>query len=542
MRLTVDAPIAEVTVYPDRAQVVRRGDVEVVEAGEHEVVLGRLTRALAADSLRVSGRGSASAQLLGVDLGDEYHSAAPEEDMRALQAEIDRLTREVAALDQRIAMLDQQRHWLNTLGEQAARGLAYGLIRGSAQPEDPARIFALTLDENERLTDATLSTRAERERTARDLEARKRQLDAASGSAGPDRYQATIRIQAASAGVIALEVSYLVYSARWEPRYDARVDTVAGKVRFTQQAQVRQWSDEDWANVQLAISTARPSAALALPDEAPVWYLEQRPPTPPMPPRMYAAAMRAAPGAGPQADHAASMAAMMAPDESEFTDVGMAAAEMERAGAAQVFRVGGGVNIPSDGQPHTVGLGDDELPTRLEYVAAPVVADGAHLRAVTLNATGHALPAGTMHVFHSGAGGDEYVGETPLKATAEGAPLKLYLGINDNITVKWEMIERDTDRGNLLQGGVRRTTVGYRVTIANHTDSQQRVVLLDRLPIPKHERIKVKTLEVRPQPTNQTKLDQLTWELPLTPGEERKVEWRILVESPADLDVIGMPS
>jgi uncharacterized protein (TIGR02231 family) len=200
------------------------------------------------------------------------------------------------------------------------------------------------------------------------------------------------------------------------------------------------------------------------------------------------------------------------------------------------------MRIPSDGQPHTVGLGEDDLPARLEYVADPSVADGAHLRAATLNATGHALPAGALHIFHSGAAGDEYVGETALEATAEGAPLKLYLGVNDNITVKRELVERDTDRGSLLQGGVRRTTVGYRVTLANRTDAPQRVILQDRLPVSQHERIKVKPLEMRPQPTTQTKLDQLTWELQLAPGEERKIEWHFQVESPGDLDFIGMPS
>jgi uncharacterized protein (TIGR02231 family) len=234
---------------------------------------------------------------------------------------------------------------------------------------------------------------------------------------------------------------------------------------------------------------------------------------------------------------------MAAPaEEPTYADMSMASAGFDNAGAAQVFRVGGDMRIPSDGQPHTVGLGEDDLPARLEYVADPSVADGAHLRAVTLNATGHALPAGALHIFHSGAAGDEYVGETALEATAEGAPLKLYLGVNDNITVKRELVERDTDRGSLLQGGVRRTTVGYRVTLANRTDAQQRVILQDRLPISKHERVKVKPLEMRPQPTNQSKLDQLTWELQLAPGEERKVEWRFLVESPGDLDFIGMPS
>ena len=540
MRLELSAPIVEVTVYPDRAQVTRRGSVEAPEAGEHEVTLAQLPRTLAQDSLRVSGRGAAGAQLLGVDLGEEYHAAPPEEQTQALQAEIDRLTRAVATLDQQLSLLEQQRGWLKTLGEYAARGLAYGLIRGAAQADDPERVFAIARDESERLTTLTLDTQAERQGVVRELEARKRELEAIRGGS-PDRFQATIRVRAASAGLMSFDVSYLVYNAGWAPRYDARVDTEAAKVQLSQQAQVRQWSGEEWAGMQLTVSTARPSAAVALPDEAPVWYLEQRPP---MQPRVFASAMRAprAKGSGDESAPFAAMAGMTLEQQDAVADMAMVNADFENAGAAQIFRVAGEIRIPSDGQPHTVGIGDDELPARLEYVADPSVAEGAHLRAVTLNATGHALPAGPLHVFHSGAAGDEYVGETTLAATAEGAQLKLYLGVNDNITVKRELVERDTDRGSLLQGGMRRTTVGYRVTLANRTDAPQRVILQDRLPISKHERIKVKPLELRPQPTSQTKLDQLTWELQLAPGEERKIEWRFLVESPADLDFIGMPS
>lgn len=540
MRLQLEAPIGEVTVYPDRALVTRRGSVDVPEAGEHEIALGGLPRLLVKESLRASGRGSAAAQLLGVDLSDEYHAAPPEAETQRIQAEIDRLTRELETLDQRLALLDKQRGWLNTLGEQAARSLAYGLIRGTARADDSTRIFTLTRDEAERLTGDLLDAQRERKRVAQELEARRRELEVALGSGGPDRFLAVIRVRAASAGVIALDVSYLVFTANWTARYDARVDTAVGKVRFSQQAQVAQWSGEDWAGVRLAISTARPSAAVSLPDEAPVWYLEQRPPI--QPHRFAAAPMRASARVASAPGEEAQHMAMMAPlDETTYPEMTAVSADVERTGAAQVLRVGGDMNIPADGQPHLVGLGDDELPTRLEYVAAPAVADGAHLRAVTLNATGHALPAGALHVFHGGAGGDEYVGETRLEATAEGAPLKLYLGVNDNITVKRELIERDTDRGNLLQGGVRRTTVGYRVTLANRTDTAQRVILLDRIPVSKHERIKVRPLEMRPQPSNQTKLDQLTWELQLAAGEERRIEWRFLVESPGDLDFMGMP-
>lgn len=540
MRLDLTAPIAEVTVYPDRALVTRHGRVEIAEAGEHEIILGALPQDMEQASLRVVGRGTAGVLLLGVDLSAEFHEAAPVAETQRIQAEIDRLTREQATLDQRIALLDKQRGWLSALGEHAARSLAYGLIRGTAQPADQERIFSVTRDESERLTTATLDTQRERQRVTQELEARRRELEAAGSVSQPDRLRAVIRVSATSAGTLDLDVTYLTHAANWEAQYDARVDTEASAVRFTQQAAITQWSGEDWADVRLAVSTARPSATVSLPDEAPVWYLDQWAPVPrsafaaAAPARaitMKASAVRAPGGA----------ADMMSAEMEEPAEMQAASAEVESAGVAQVFRVGGDMNIPSDGQPHLVGLGEDTLPARLEYVAAPVVAEGAHLRAVTLNATGHALPAGTLRVFHSGAAGDEYVGETRLKPTAEGAQLKLYLGVNDNITVKREMVERDTDKGNLLQGGARKTTIGYRVTIANHTEKEQRVVLMDRLPTSKHERIKVKPLEMRPQPSSQTKLDQLAWETQIGAGEERRIEWRFLVESPADMQVAGMP-
>jgi uncharacterized protein (TIGR02231 family) len=170
-----------------------------------------------------------------------------------------------------------------------------------------------------------------------------------------------------------------------------------------------------------------------------------------------------------------------------------------------------------------------------------VVSEGAHLRALPKNTTGTVLLPGEMYVFHAGAAGDEYVGATQLELTAQDAELTLYLGIDDNITVKREMIERDTDKGNILQGGIRRVTLGYRVTLANRTTAPQQVILKDRMPVPRHERIKIKPLDFRPQPTSKTKLEQLTWEMQLAPGEERKIEWRFTIEAPADLNVTNMP-
>jgi hypothetical protein len=77
--------------------------------------------------------------------------------------------------------------------------------------------------------------------------------------------------------------------------------------------------------------------------------------------------------------------------------------------------------------------------------------------------------------------------------------------------------------------------------VTNRTTVAQRVTLLDRLPVPRHERIKLKILDLRPQPDTRTRLEQLSWNLQLAPDQQQRVEWRFVVEAPADLKLGGLP-
>ncbi|HEV7128622.1 MAG TPA: mucoidy inhibitor MuiA family protein [Ktedonobacterales bacterium] len=549
MDLDLTTTIAGVTVYPDRALVTRHGEAQVDSAGTHALRIAGLPAAVRRDSLRATGRGPAGTRILGVEQAAEFHAAAPEEALERVRDDITLLEHEVALLEERERGLEEQRGWLRGLGEQSARSLAWGIARGTAKTDDAGAFFTYAANESQRLAVAALDLTRQHEETQRALDARRREYAQLGGGQQPDRLAATIRIETAAPGTIEVDLSYLIAGAGWQPRYDARVDVAAARMHLTQQALVSQHTGEDWHQVALALSTARPSLAVRLPDDPDPWYIDVvQPPPPPMPmagPVRSRAIMAApagfsaaAPAGGMLADGMEMVysAAMPAPREAAT----VASADIDRAGSAQVFRLPGGVDVPSDGTPHTLGLGEDDLPCRLDYIAAPVIASGAHLRAVAANATGRVLLPGELHVFHSGAAGDEYVGATALDITAEGAELKLYLGVDDNVTVKRELIERETDKGNILQSGIRRITYGYRVTLGNRTDRPQRVLLKDRLPVPRHERIKLKVLDLKPQPTERTRLEQLTWEVQLAPNEERQIEWRFVVESPADVEVAGL--
>jgi uncharacterized protein (TIGR02231 family) len=541
MDLDLTTTITGVTVYPDRAQVTRKGALRLDAPGEHTLRIGGLPLALLPDSVRASGKGPAGMRILAVEQAHEANPSAPEETVKALQSEIERLQREIALLDERLRSVAERQSWLSTLGDQAARSLAWGIARGSTKPEDASGLFAYADEQAQYLASSRQEIQTTRDETQRTLDARRRELARLGGAGRPDRIAASVHIETPAVGQVEIELSYLLYGASWRPRYDARVDAAAGRVKLTQQALVSQSTGEDWSDVALALSTARPSAAVRLPDEPDPWYLDLYKPAPPAPQPAPAArkSMRsqsAGFAAAPMMAEATMDMLEEAPVAAEF-----AGAEIERAGSAQVFRVAGGVGVPSDGEPHLFGIGEYETPAKMDYVAQPVYSPGAHLRATATNTAGRVLLPGELHVFQAGAGGDGYVGQTRLELTAENAELPLYLGVDDNLTVKRELVERDTDKGSLLQRGVRKTTFGYRVTLANRTGAAQHVTLQDVLPVPRNERIKLNTVEMKPQPSERTKLEQLTWELDLAPNEEKKVEWRFVVESPNDADVTNLP-
>ena len=550
MDISVEAAIQAVTVYGDRALVLRQATVHLTEAGEHTIKIGGLSQTLQRDSLRAYGRGPAGTRILGIEQESEIHAEPPVEQLQSLRQEIIRLRREVERIEARQEIVQEQRDWLRTLGEQSARRLANGIAASSAKPEDAGALFAYAGDEAERLVGARLELESLKEEKTRELQARERELREVASSAAPDRLAASIRVAVSAPADLEIGLSYLIGGASWRPRYDARVDVGGGRVQLVEEALVRQRTGEEWRGIALSLSTAQPGAAVTLPDEPDPWYIDI------MQVRPAPAAAQAMPVAHTMRGFSRALMSTAAPQSEELGYAGseaygkdvvdsveaeMAEAPVERSGAAQVFHLPGGNDIPSDGAPHTVGLGEHELPCRFEYVAAPVIAPGAHLRAVAANSTGTVLLPGELHVFHAGPANDEYVGATRLERTAEGAEIKLYLGVDDNVTLKRELVERDTDKGSLLQSGIRRITYGYRVQVANRTSQPQRVIFLDRLPVTRHERIKLKVLDLRPQPSARTRLEQLTWELQLAPGQEQRIDWRFTVEAPADVSLTGLP-
>ncbi len=446
--------------------------------------------------------------------------------------------------------LNDRRQWLRALGEQS-HDFAKGLAQGQMKPDDCATFFSFMANQAVQDAEAAQQLENEMKRVQQDIDARQRELWQKQGDQSPDRLAAVVSVELAQAGEFELELSYLVTNASWYPQYDVRVqmheDQSAGEVELSYIGMVQQTTGERWENVSLALSTARPSLAAVLPELDP-WYLNvYAPPPPPMAARFAGAPMASSSGVAPQYTLTQQLRKSSGSAES-FEDAvlsmpvaapaSIATATIEHTGTSVVFHVGRSVDIPSDNTPHKTTIARENLPCSFDYVSAPAIEEYAHLRAAITNTSAHVLLKGSASIFLSG----EYVGTTQIKQTAPTEEFKVFLGIDDSIKIKRELIERSVDKGNILQNDIRRITYAYRITVHNYAAVSKKIVLRDRLPVAQHERIKIKNQTIQPPPVERTKLEIMIWRFPLPADGEQKIEYRFVVEHAQDLQVVGLPS
>lgn len=546
--IDLEAPVAEVTVYADQALVMRRGTVHLT-AGEHDLRIGMLPQ-FKRDSLRANGKGPQGTRILNVDLSTAFHSRSPEDDLRQLQDELDRLGQERQLLEARQAALNDRRQWLRALGEQS-KDFAKGLAQGQMKPQDCADFLKFAATQALEDAEAAQGFDLQLKRVQQEIGARKRELAQRQECDWPDRLAAVITVSVVQEGDLTLELSYLIQGASWRPQYDVHVqmgdDHRSGEVELTYNGVVQQSTGEAWENVQLLLSTARPSLAAQLPELDP-WYLDVNIPLPPPSPApapfaaqargMYSAAAKPqqmAPGAA-AAFGAADALVMEEEEPSPPAEVGVATATVEQAGTALVFRVGRSVDIPSDRSPHKTTIARDRLPCAFDDVSAPALAESVHLRAAIVNSTERVLLPGEASVFLQ----SQYVGTTQLKQTAPAETFKVFLGLDDGIKVKRELMERAVEKGSVLQSGIRRITYAYRITVHNYASTTRDVVIRERLPVSRHEKVKVRVQSMQPQPKDRTKLELAVWQWSLAPDAEHKIEFQFVVEHPQDMRVTGL--
>ena len=527
----IDSIIVEVTVFPDRARVTRRGTLTLAP-GTHQIDFADLPLTLLPDSIRAAGRGRAAASLLGVDTRRVYFAETPAAAIQELEKQIEELGDQDKALADQSAAAEMQAAFIKSLADKSAQQLARGLARGQAEMSQGDALLAFTQQQLAQAQATIRDIAQKRRELTRQLAKLNNDLKTRQSSRPRERYTATVEIEVTQAGDLTLDLTYMLNEAGWGALYDMRLtESETPSLQLSYLGQVTQRTGEDWNDVALMLSTARPSLAAIQPELQP-WYLSAY--LPPVPVARGAKLMQVTAAPAPVA---------APPKMAEEVSFAVREVEMEAPtaqveggeGSSVTFRLPQTASIPSDGTPHKVSVATVDLPLRLDFISAPKLAEAAYRWAKITNRSDFLLLPGQASLFVSG----DYVGALSIKRVAPNEEFQLALGVDDRIFVKRELKVREVDKK--LLGDRRRLRIGYEIEIRNLRGSKIELEVHDQIPVSRHEQIKVKLESADPKPVEQNELNELEWHLSLEAGAKQLIRFDFSVEHPTSMTVLGLP-
>ena len=530
----VDSTIRAVTVYTDRAVVTRTAHVALA-GGITELVFANLPETLTERSLQVSGQGTAQALILDVSTRRTYVDFTPNARVKELEDALRGLQKQLRGLEDHASVVQAQGAMLDRM--EAA--LFAPPTKDVPRPElaQFTNSLAYLTEQKTKLIAERTTLDEQREDLNQRISTAQSQLNELRGADRRAYQTVTVRVSAPQAGNLDVALSYTVPGASWSPSYDARLLSGERAVALSYFGVVRQNTGEDWSEVALTLSTARPGLGGAAPTLS-TWSLDVLNPLllrqalEKAERREYSA--KAAPA--PTAAGAMNLQLLTSePPPPELKDAALASATLEAGATSAAFKVALAASVPSDNSPQKVPIISTRLNANPEYLTVPKRLATAYLTAKVVNSSDFPLLAGAMNVFLDGT----FVATSSLRTVMAGEKFDLALGADEAISVKHKRVNQFTEDTGLTRSG-KRITYEYLITVQNNKRTAERVIVADQLPLSRNEKIVVRQLSPDAQELKPTDQGALKWTLDLKPGEKRELTVKFAVEFANDVSVVGL--
>jgi uncharacterized protein (TIGR02231 family) len=513
-------PVVEVTLLEDRA-IVRREATITLPAG--------------IDRVRIEG---VAPVLVDKTLAGEFLDASGDMRVRDVHVRRQRVTEDrqrpaevaelAAAVRDRTAQLQQtQRSTTQIENDLAAqRGLVALTLGEVGEDTGWARFDATAagaeLDRIDAELDALVVRRAEGRARATELERELADLRRhAAELAGADRHAtAVLDVHFGPAPdvptEVTLRVEYMVPGAQWRPWHTARLHEPADgppRVHLSAEGCVWQATGEDWVDVQLVLSTDRPS-------------LGTRPPpliTDRLTMRKRGSTVQVQ--TRDQKIHTAGLGSERAEEEADELP------GIDDGGETLQLRAPSRASIPSDGRPHRVPLFAGESEAELALVCMPELAAAVMLRTRQVNPARHPLLAGPVDLVRNSG----RVGRTSTLFVAPGERFELGWGPDPALRVHRSVERLDEDRRTMSAWTRKPRRVD--IKLSNLGAAPRRVEVSERIAVSEIEKVEVELVEATHRATPDAD-GILTWPVDLKGygRGEVSVTWTLVVHD----DVHGL--
>jgi uncharacterized protein (TIGR02231 family) len=517
----MSSKILSVTLYPDMALIRRAVQVEL-RRGENTVVLEGLTPEIIDASVQVDVEVGSAAEVnvLDVKVWETFLSAFKQRE------EIEKIKQRLEEVDREILLKGAE--------EEGVKIFISNVEKFSSSAKE--RIASINVVSSyfeliEKILMKSERRLAEIEDNLKKLNDEKNKLENELKVYG-DKKEKTKSIEflvySRKDSVSTLMVSYLVRRAGWKPSYDIRADTVLNRCSIEYLAMIFQSTGEDWEDVEISVSTQKPSLFREIPELSP-WYVDKL--------EVIPFVKKERKGAFMALQERAAADVVVGEGEKEGFLPYPAQAQVVQELASVSFTLPRGIKIPSDDKLHRVVLATAYRDVKISYVTVPRIAPYVYLKTAFENPFSYPMLSGDAKIYVD----NKFVGKIFLEKTLyPGESKDVPLGVDESIKVERKLVRKFTEYGGIGVFATEKTIhYEYTVEISNGKPKDIELEFNDNLPISKNEKIRVEIKE--PRDKNLIKEDgRYTLLLKLKPKEVYKHKVAFSVSFPKNWEVIGI--
>ncbi len=544
-KIIADGKITNVVVYGDRAKVTRTAVVEI-PAGKSTIAFTEISPDMLPNSLRAEGHADVEVKFGAVSQKKIFLAGPSSPRLVELYLKYEPLLDQKAMIGAERFALRSKRSFISGLGQQAAQSVNEEFKRNDLKPEQWEAAANSIEKANLDINKAELALDVKERDLDREIEKARSEL-MQFGSIGARNYAVMVPLETASATKLTIELSYQVRNATWFPLYDARLDTKGeNPLQIVQYGVVQQKTGEDWRNVTLSLSTARPQQSAVLPILRPIWIDAELVSDLAVPPQPTGTADPLAEWRQKAEARRLSLESETAPPESEETEAApvpmvtpirpvdgyraqLTPAIIETGGYVSEYKIQGPANVLSDGSETKLMIGNFDAQSELQVHVKPQQSTNAYLVAqMKLKGDAPILP-GTVNLFRDGA----FIGPGNIPLLRPDEEYDLSFGLDDQVLVKHNTLKDE----NKEEGMISKDNVierQYVTEIENLHNEPVKVVVMEMVPTSKNEKV---SIDVRKDFTgagyamdvkNIKGLMQWKFDMPAKSKKELKLGWRVI--------------
>ncbi len=542
---TPGGSIKDVLLYQDRATITRQIPINVKE-GENTIVIENLSPVIDRSTIKmlIPDALKSKIEVLGIQTKDKSLAYIPKEEERQIHNEIIQETIKLIEEYDNESILNIERSLIEELSEYVSKATNQVVMDKEILTNKLTEVLKFINSRNKSTHKELYDTLLNKEDINERLNILIKQLNYIRTPVVKNLVDVNVKIKVSKLNNEQsindeIGLSYSVRNIKWRTSYDARLietqDTTY-KVKLTCYANITQRTGEDWENVKISLTTAKPSSA-QIPDIYPA-YLEAH---------KRKVVQKTLQSSEEQIEDSfyfegEEAEAPLEEDlpESESTPPGERLEPVDKPSYSEVsestinktYHLDGMHTVLSNGDAHTLTIFETELSTSLTYETVPKIVEYVYLKGRIKNDTAYPFLSGKLNIIRKSG----YVGSGTMNYVAPGESFDMSFGIDEDVKIRRICVLDDLKKDKV--GFNQHRYFGYDIELKSFKDKSELVSIKENIPVSELKEVKVR---LKDKTTKGYELDEkegiVEWKVNINKGEKKHFLLYYEIEAPKSFNL-----